>query len=919
MKKHFTIMIGIIMFVLILGLNAWTGCYGTNVDNSVKSSVIDLKQWDFDRSGPYNLSGYWEFYPSRIILHEDFIRNEKIGIKRFVEVPRAFYNQMSFRENYDSSYGTLRTTLKIPVQYIGKKMALRSTLFYMNAVVYVDGQEIVRNHEVSRLSSVSERITPNLMASFIPNQETVEVIVHFTQENGYSNAYGNILFGPSELIQNHLIKRLLIDTFLFSVMLILAIFNMGFFLRVNKRKSHEKIALYFVLLIAIMVIRLVNSGEHYLLYLLPMMPGELFSKLCYWSYYLLLPMFVLFACEVRKEMLPPTVRRISLYTMAFFGLVVLMTGQEIYLKLIPLYYLYFVLVLIQLVLHVIRAMRLQTAWLKAEFVAFACMVTVFILDSLYVVGYYEIRNYYLVSIFVFICYVTYMVSKSYSGAVDQLENLTFAYDQLELSSKNAEQQYARNLNEKQEVFESLIYQRDLRLTALEKIAKEYSGALVILDQELRIVSIYGLSAEKYFGNEYVGEKFTKYFFGEHSENGELFTDILMRVKQLDAPGRISTYLSLLPKVAFKQGRWYAFSTSMIHLPNSGESHYVISIEDMNKFMNMKQQLQQSQKLIKLLKAYAKYEKEIKYLIYRVSQFTQIEIDELIEKSETVDELIEGVILSLERFAVWFEAMGFEKTHEKYRNFVLELDRLQKEVVPVQMEELIHIIRSSKVEDFDAEDRKLLKEYVGTAVEISKEEIEHMSDQRQDVLEMLDIIRPYCEVLAERYGKTIDQIKLEGQSVAVSLSKMAPIVRVLSRVFDAIIVHNIEYYDERIKANKPVIGHITVRVERTLEHLLIVIEDDGAGINVNTLKDSLYKLNLLSFKDIINAADEEILPYIFEPGVNYRESDNDYYGIGDGLWKVKETLNAFGGTIEVASGYQQYCRFTVKLPIEEVCP
>ncbi len=919
MKRHFTFMISVIMFVLIFGLNAWTGCYGANVETSIKSSVIDLKQWDFDKSGPYNLSGLWEFYPNRIILHEDFIRNQQIGLKRFVEVPRAFYNQLSFREHYDSSYGTLRTSIKIPKEWIGKQMALRSTLFYMNTVVYVDGQEIIRNHEVSRLSSVSERITPNLMASFVPKQESVEIIIHFTQENGYSNAYGNIVFGPSELIQNHLIKRLLIDTFLFSVMLILAIFNMGFFLRVNRRKSHEKIALYFVFLIVIMVIRLVNSGEHYLLYLLPTLPGELFSKFCYWSYYLLLPMFVLFACEVRKEMLPPALRRISLYTMAFFGLVVLMTGQEIYLKLLPLYYLYFVLVLIQLILHVIRAMRLQTAWLRAEFIAFASMVTVFILDSLYVVGYYEIRNYYLFSIFIFICYVTYMVSKSYSGAVDQLENLTYAYDQLEMGSKNAQQQYARNLNEKQEVFESLIYQRDLRLTALEKIAKEYSGALVILDQDQRIVSVYGLSAEKYFGTEYVGEKFTKYFFGEHSENGELFTDILSRVRYLDAPGRISTYLSLLPKATFKQGRWYAFSTSIIHLPNGGESHFVISIEDMSKFMNMKHQLQQSQKSIKLLKAYSKYEKEIKYLIYRVSQFTQVEIDELIEKAETVDELIEGIILSLERFAVWFEAMGFEKTHEKYRNFVLELDRLQKEVVPIQMEELIHIIRSSKVEEFDAEDRKLLKEHVGTSVEISKEEIDHMSDQRQDLLEMLDIIRPYSEVLAERYGKTIDHIKLEGQVVMVSLSKMAPVVRVLSRVFDAIIVHNIEYYDERIKANKPVIGHITVNVERTLDHLQIVIEDDGAGINVNTLKDSLYKLNLLSFKDIINATDEEVLPYIFEQGVKYRESDNDYYGIGDGLWKVKETLKSLGGTIEVASGYQQYCRFTIRLPIEEVCP
>lgn len=918
MKKHFERPIGILMLVLMLSLYVWTGSFCADTDIDLKKSVIDLKNWDFDQSGIYNLKGYWEFYPNRIILHDDFIQDEQLGIKRLVEMPRAFYNQQAFQSHYDSSYGTLRTTIKIPKEYIGRQMAIRSTLFYMNAVVYADGNEVIRNHEVSRIASLSERVTPNLMASFTPKKEDVELIIHFTQENGYSNAYGNIIFGPSEQVQDHTIKRLLIDTFFFSIMLILAIFNMGFFMRTNRRKSHEKLALYFVVLVLAMVIRLVNSGEHYLLYLVPTLPGELFSKLCYWSYFLLLPMFVLFACEIRKDILPPTVRRISLYALAFFGLAVLMVGQELYQKLLPIYYLYSVLIAIQLGLYVYRSIKLKIAWLKAEFISFVFMAVVFILDSLYIVGYYEIRNVYLFSILMFICYVTYMVSMVYSKSVDQLENLIYEHDLLETSSKKMEDQYAKNLIEKQDVFESLIRQRDIRLSALERIAKEYNGALAILDQQQRIISVYGLAAEKHFGTDFAGEKITKYFFGEQSENGELFTDILSRVLLLESQGRVSTYLSLLPKIAYKQGRWYEFSTNMIRIAKEEDAHFVVVINDMSKFMNMKQQLQQSQKDIRLLKSYAKYDKEIKYLIYRVGQFTQVEIEELIEKSQTVDELIDELVIGLERFAIWFEAMGFEKTYHKYRKFILELDRLQKEVIPIQYEELVQIVKSSKVEDFDAEDRKMLKEYIGSSLDVTEEEVSLMSTQTQDLLELMDIIRPYSEVLAERYGKTIEQIKLEGQHVKVALSKMAPIVRALSRVFDAIIVHNIEYYDERTKANKPVVGHIEVNIERTLSELIITIKDDGAGININTLKDSLYKLNLLSFKDIVNAKDQDILPYIFEQGVYYRESDNDYYGIGDGLWKVKEVLGKLGGTIEVESSYQNYCKFTVKLPVEEVC-
>ena len=917
MKKHFTIILGFLMLILAFNLKATPVAFATEAEDTFKKSVIDLSVWDFDKTGPYAFDGYWEFYPNRIILPEDFVKDLNLGLKRMVDMPRAFYNLQAFQETYDSTYGTLRTTVKIPKEYIGRPMALRSTLFYMNAAVYANGKEIIGSREINRLSTLSERMTPNVMASFTPEQETIELVIHFTQDSGYSTAYGNIVIGPTEKVQSHLLKRLLVNTFLFSVMLILGIFNMGFFMRVNRRRKQDKIALYFAFLVMIMLMRLVNSGEHYLLYLLPALPSELFSKFSYWSYYLLLPMFVLFAAEVRKELLPTLVYKISQYAMGFFGLIVLMVGQEIYMKLQPLYYLYFICIVVLLVMHVVSAVKQRAKWLHTEFIAFSIMSAVFLLDSLYVAGYFEVRNYYLFSIFIFICYVTYMVSKSYAGAVDQLENLTFAYDQLESGAKVAEQQYARNLNEKQEVFESLIYQRDVRLTALEKIAKEYNGALVILDKYQKIVSVYGLAVEKHFGLDYTGEKFSKYFFGEQSENGELFAEILERVSKMETSGRIATYLSLLPKAVLKQGRWYEFTTSLIHLPNAEEPHFVITIDDMSKFMLVKQQLQQTQKAIRLLKSYVKYENEIRYLIYRVGQFTTFEIDYLIAQSKNSDELIENMILALERFAIWFEAMGFEKTYEKYQNFILELDRLQKEVIPIRMEDLIQIIQDSQVAEFDAEDRKVLKEHVGIAIQISAEEVNALTDQHQDLLEMLDILRPYSEVLAERFGKTIERIKLEGQPVQVSLVRMAPIVRVLSRLLDAVIVHHIEYYDERLKANKPVVGHIGIQVSRDLETLKIVIEDDGAGININTLKDSLYKLNLLSFKDIVNANDEAVLPYIFAPGVYYKETDNDYYGVGDGLWKVKETIDKLGGQIHVESGYQQYCRFVIELPLEEV--
>lgn len=910
--------IGPLIWIVLLAVTGLAISFGAETEQRVSGSTVDLSKWDFENQGIYSMSGFWEFYPNRIILHEDFKAQYNLGVKQLIEVPRAFYDQQKFKDKYDSSYGTLRTIIKIPPHYIGHQMSIRSTLFYMNTAVFADGVELIKNQEVSRLGSVSDRLAPDLMASFTPKESEVEIIIHFTQKNSYGNAYGNIVFGTSGQIQNHVIQRLLVDTFLFSIMLILAIFNMGFFLRVNRRKSQERLALYFGLLVLVMGIRLINSGEHYLLYLIPTMPGELFSKLSYWSYYLLLPLFVLFACEVRKDMLPPVIRQISHYVVAFFGLFVLMVGHEIYVNLIPLYYIYFIVIVILLTVHITRSIQLKTDWLKAEFISFLIMALIFILDSLYILGYYEVRNYYLSTMLVFICYVTFMISKVYSSSVDQLENLVFRNDHLEAEKTQVEIQYANHLSEKQEIFEALIHQKDIRLSSLEKIAKEMNGALVILNSELRIISVYGTGADKHFGGDFEKDKFVKYFLGENSESGKLFTDILNKVAYLESPARIATYLSLLPKNAYKQGRWYEFETTVIQISKEEGQHFVIVINDITKFMQMKQKLAQTEKEVRLLKSYGKYENDIKYLISRVADFSQYELDGLIKKSENVDELIDSLTMVLERFAIWYETLGFDKTYMEFRKFILELDRLRKEAVPIQFEELAHIIKSSQLSEFDAEDRKMIRDYIGKELKINQEEYAHLENQYGDIIRMLEVILPYCEILADRYGKTLEPVKIEGLHVNVSLRKMGPIIRAISRVFDSIIVNNIEYYDERSKANKSLSGHINVLVTTTLTDLVIEIHDDGAGINVNTLKDSLYKLNLLSFKEIVNATDLEVMPYIFEPGVYYKESDNDYYGIGDGLWMVKEALTALKGTIEVESSYQSYCKFTVRVPLEEVC-
>lgn len=912
-KRPVIVTIGLFLLLCLVNFNA------VSASGETLSKVIDLSEWNFDENGIYTFKGNWEFYPDRYIYSGDFERGENLGVKKTIQMPNDFYNQNEFERKYNSQYGTLRTHIKVPLSQIGKPMSVRSTLFYKDAQIYANGQALLDESDMDSIWRTENQLKPQMLGTFIPKQQDVEMIIHFSQKYIYGNTYGNIMIGSADQILNHLIRNLLADIFIFSALIVLAVFNMAFFLRRSRRKTHQKLGLYFALLVAVMAIRIVNSGEHYLLYFLPNIPSEIMSKLGYWAYYLLLPIFILFACEVRKEMLPEALKKVSVYALAFFGMAVLMVDSRIYIQLKWLYQMYFVGVVLLVGTHLWRMKKLNSDWANRETASMGLMMIIFVLDSFYISGNYQLRGIYMISIVVFMFYVTYMISNIYANAVDELEEMRYKHDTLEMKLSKIEAQYRENLDEKQKLCDEMLLQKDVRLVSLEKIAHEMKNGLVIINREHRIIDAYGKNIDRYFGSDYAGKRFIKYFLGEHTETGQLFEDILNRVTELDDQGRINTYLSLIPKRVYRQGRWNSFEVKLLRKNDSGEALFIILINDVSKLVHSDQLLEKSQRDIKLLKSYAKYDLQLKYLILRVNQFCSKELNLLMESAKSPSELIENVIMRLERFGVWYEAFGFERTYNQIKHLIGELDRLDKEVIPISMEALIGVIQENRIAEFDYDDRKTIEEYTGSPFETDVERVSEMLKKPRPFKETVDILGTYCDVLAKRYGKVIEPIVYLGADFDVALEKCGYLLRTLSRLFEAIIVHNIEYTDERVRAGKSVASMIRVDGHKQEDKFILTIEDDGAGININTLKDSLYKLNLLSFKEIVDATEKEILPFIFEKGIYYRESDNEYFGIGDGLWMVKEVIERFGGRIEVESSYQNYCRFTVEIPMEVILP
>jgi chemosensory pili system protein ChpA (sensor histidine kinase/response regulator) len=126
-----------------------------------------------------------------------------------------------------------------------------------------------------------------------------------------------------------------------------------------------------------------------------------------------------------------------------------------------------------------------------------------------------------------------------------------------------------------------------------------------------------------------------------------------------------------------------------------------------------------------------------------------------------------------------------------------------------------------------------------------------------------------------------------------------------------VVHGIEMPEERRNAGKPESGRIAVRLQREGSEVVIVVEDDGAGLNVGAIRAKARQMGLLTGEQSIT--DEEALQLILEPGFSTADRLTQQAGRGVGMDVVATEVKKLGGGLFIESSPGRGARFTIRLP------
>lgn len=161
-----------------------------------------------------------------------------------------------------------------------------------------------------------------------------------------------------------------------------------------------------------------------------------------------------------------------------------------------------------------------------------------------------------------------------------------------------------------------------------------------------------------------------------------------------------------------------------------------------------------------------------------------------------------------------------------------------------------------------------------------------------------------EVVLELIGEETDLDKNLVEALA------DPLVHLVRNAVD----HGIEKPDERLQKGKPQFGTIRLSAEQEGDHILLSIEDDGAGIDAEVIRNKAIEKGVLDPEAAARLDEKECFNLIFLPGFSTKAQITDISGRGVGMDVVKTRISQLNGTIDIDSKINIGSRFLIKVPL-----
>lgn len=176
------------------------------------------------------------------------------------------------------------------------------------------------------------------------------------------------------------------------------------------------------------------------------------------------------------------------------------------------------------------------------------------------------------------------------------------------------------------------------------------------------------------------------------------------------------------------------------------------------------------------------------------------------------------------------------------------------------------------------------------------------------LKMHRVVRDMCKQLDKEV-----QLHVIGEETEVDKNIIEHISDPLMHLVRNSLDHGIESSDERVQKGKETKGHLSLEARNSGSDVLIMVRDDGKGLDKERILKKAAEANLL-YRDPKEMTDREIFHLVLLPGFSTKEVVSEFSGRGVGMDVVSKNIEEIGGTLAIDSVQDQGTTITLKIPL-----
>ncbi len=186
-----------------------------------------------------------------------------------------------------------------------------------------------------------------------------------------------------------------------------------------------------------------------------------------------------------------------------------------------------------------------------------------------------------------------------------------------------------------------------------------------------------------------------------------------------------------------------------------------------------------------------------------------------------------------------------------------------------------------------------------------------------VEEPISGIQQMVKRIADEYNKHANVIEYNSFQSEYPAENLKPIEDCKIQLIRNAIAHGIEKPNKRIESGKNAMGTVYISTTETNDTFELVVKDDGAGIDIDSIKQKALDLSIITKSQADSFSDEQLAGLIFNSNFSTKSDADLNAGRGVGLNLVKEIAQQLNAKIGLNWKSNRHTIFKLVFPKENL--